>query len=108
MYRTGELDQRISIQEKQRVSDGQGGFEESWSELYEVWAHVRPKGGGEIEEYNRVNNSVSYLIVIRNGYTVNGNNSIVWEGERFNVRVPKTPKKRDLYMEIEAEKGVAV
>ena len=34
----GELKHRITIQENQRVADGQGGFSSNWVELGKVWA----------------------------------------------------------------------
>lgn len=108
-YRTGELDQRITFQERQKVSDGIGGSIDTWvdiSTLASVWAHVRPMSGREVTEYDRVNAEAKYLFVIRNRSDLLEKYRIVWEGEVFNISTIKKPKRRALYIEIEGERGV--
>jgi len=106
-FRPGELDQRIKLEEKTSVDDGLGGSADTWTEVAEVWAHVKPKGGNEKTEFDQVNAVASYLFVIRNGLVVKPSYRIVWAGEVFNIRAPKKPKPRALYMEIDGEQGVA-
>lgn len=108
-YRTGELDQRITFQEEVKTSDGMGGNSIAWSDISigEVWAHVRPVGGREVTEFDRVNAEGRYLFVIRNRQDILDSYRIMWDGEPFNIRLRKQPKKRALYLEIEGERGVA-
>ncbi|MDD5532384.1 MAG: phage head closure protein [Syntrophales bacterium] len=40
MTRTGERDQFIVFQYKTRVSDGMGGFADTWNDLCSVWAKI--------------------------------------------------------------------
>jgi len=108
-YRAGELDQRITFQERQSVSDGMGGSADTWvdiSALSSVWAHARPKSGREVTQYDRVNAETGYLFVIRNRSDLLESYRILWDGEPFNIKAIKKPKGRALYMEIEAERGV--
>ena len=107
-YRAGELDQRITFQERQSVSDNLGGSGDTWvdiAELSEVWAHVRPKSGREVTEYDRVNAETKYLFVIRNRSDLLEKYRILWDGEPFNIYAIKKPKGRSLYLEIEGERG---
>lgn len=108
-YRAGELDQRITFQERQAVPDGMGGSTDTWvniAALSSVWAHVRTKGGREVTQYDRVNAEAGYMFVIRNRSDLLESYRIVWDGEPFNIVTAKKPKGRSLYLEIDTERGV--
>lgn len=110
-YRAGELDQRITFQERVKTSDGMGGYSFTWtniSTLSSVWAHARPRNGREREQFDRVNAEASYLFVVRNRSDIKEDYRIVWDGELFNIRYISKPKTRALYLEIEGERGVAL
>jgi SPP1 family predicted phage head-tail adaptor len=107
-FRTGELDQRITFQERISVSDGMGGSVDTWTDiatLSSVWAHVRPKSGREVTEYDRVNAEAGYLFVIRNRSDILDSYRIMWDGLPFNIKARKQPKTRALYLEIDGERG---
>lgn len=108
-YRVGELDQRITFQERQSVSDGIGGSVDTWvdiASLSSVWAQVRPKSGREVTEYDRVNAETSYTFIIRNRSDLLERYRIVWDGEPFNILAIPKPKSRALYLSIDAQRGV--
>lgn len=108
-YRAGELDQRITFQERQSVPDGLGGSTDTWvnvSTLPTVWAHVRAKTGREVTQYDRVNAETGYLFVIRYRGDILEKYRILWDGEPFNIASISKPKSRSLYMEINGERGV--
>ena len=106
-FRPGELDQRILIQRESETPDEYGGSELTWVDHITVWAHVRPLSGREVTDFDRVNAEARYLFVVRYPVDIRDCDRIVWDGENFNIRVRKQPKGRDLYMQIEAERGVA-
>ena len=108
-YRAGELDQRITFQKRQSVSDGMGGSTDTWvniTTLSSVWAHVRPKSGKENTNYDRVNAEASYIFVIRNRSDILASYRILWDNEPFNISAVLKPKGRSLYLEIDGERGV--
>jgi SPP1 family predicted phage head-tail adaptor len=110
-YRAGELDQRITFQERVSTPDGMGGSSFTWADianLSSVWAHVRPKSGREVTQYDRVNAEAGYLFVVRNRSDIKPSYRIEWQGELFNIRVISQPKGRALYLEIEGDRGVAL
>ncbi|MCC1493421.1 head-tail adaptor protein [Cognatishimia sp. F0-27] len=39
------LNRRLALETRLRSSDGAGGFEETWSQLGELWAQVKPRSG---------------------------------------------------------------
>lgn len=106
-FRPGELDQYIEVQKQVNASDGMGGNALTWQTKGNIFAHVRPLSGREITDYDRVNAEARYLFVVRYPADIADSDRIIWEGEAFNIRVRKAPKGRDLYMQIEAERGAA-
>lgn len=107
MYHPGEMNERIQIIRETRASDGAGGQTLTLSTLASVWAHVRPRSGREMERFDRINASAMYLFVIRYRTDVEESDRILWKGEFYNVRYIAQGTGRNLYLEIDAERGVA-
>ena len=108
-YRVGELDQRVTFQESISTPDGMGGYTSVWQNIANfpvAWAHIRPKSGREVTEYNRVNAEVGYLLVVRYREDISPSYRLLWEGISFNIKVIKQPSGRKLYLEMDIEKGV--
>lgn len=106
-YQIGELDQRITIQREVRGDDGMGGSDLTWETVAEVWAHVRPMSGRELERAHKVGAETMYLVVIRNRPDVDESCIILWRGKRLNIRTVKL-RPRSLWLEMDAEMGVAL
>jgi len=61
----GELRTRLVLEEANRTADEGGGSDVVWNAVDEVWAAVRPSGGGESFESDRVVGRLSHTIFIR-------------------------------------------
>lgn len=107
MYRPGEMNERISIVRESRTSDGAGGQTLTLTTLATVWAHVRPRSGREMERFDRINASGMYLFVIRYRTDVEESDRILWKGEYYNIRFIAQGSGRTMYLELDAERGVA-
>lgn len=59
------LNRELVLEAPVRVSDGAGGFVESWGELGRLWAEVSPRTGRERDGAGLVLARVSYRIVVR-------------------------------------------
>lgn len=107
-FRPGELDQRVTVSRKVMTVDTMGGYTKTWSVLGDFWAHVRPLSGNESAKYDSVQAEARYLFVFRNGIDIQDDDLLTWQTESFNIRVRRQPKNRALYLEVEAERGVAL
>lgn len=110
MSRPGQLDQRITLKRvTARQPDGMGGFTETETTLATVWANVTPGGGTETTEAARVNATAGATFTIRNrpDLALTASDRIEWEGRRYNIRVPEYQGRRAMYLDIQAEAGVA-
>lgn len=64
-FKAQDLQARIKIERKTRVTDGQGGYTTTWNEIGAPWAKWRPLSGNEQFLAMRVHSDVSVRAVIR-------------------------------------------
>jgi len=60
-----DLRHRLTLEELQREGDEGGGFTESWVTVAELWADLRPSGGGEAVEADRLAGRVTHDVALR-------------------------------------------
>lgn len=65
MTGAGDLRHRLALEEPQPVSDGAGGFTESWDTVATVWAALVPSGGVEAVESGRLAGRVTHDVTLR-------------------------------------------
>lgn len=108
--RPGQLDQQITFQRVTETDDGAGGKSEAWADFTTdatVWADPVPMGGKEGIQDGAFNASGNYVFIVRNRQDVSERDRIVWDGVPYNIRNVKRRGGRELYLSIEAERGVA-
>jgi SPP1 family predicted phage head-tail adaptor len=111
-YRPGELDQKIDFRRSILSDDGAGGQTETFCYIKKaVSAHVRPLSGKERERFDKLNAEELTLFVTRyrrDRLDISEDDTIIYDGDLYNIRrIPKR-NKRSMYQEFYAERGVAV
>lgn len=106
-WQPGELDQRVTIVRETLASDGQGGSTLSLSTVATVWAKVIARSGHERMYDDRLNAEAGYTFVIRWRSDVREDDRLSWRGQDYNIRAIAQDGGRKLYLEIDAERGVA-
>lgn len=110
MSNAGNLDQRITFQAQARTPDGAGGSTLAFADVAPdptVWASVFAIRSNETDTEGRLNAAGLYKFTVRNRSDINETHRIVWNSETYNIRNVKRMGGRELYLEIEAERGVA-
>lgn len=110
MSRPGQLDQQVTFQAATTTSDGGGGESKAWADFSTdptVWADVQPMRGSEGLEGTAHNARGSYVFIVRNRTDVTELDRIMWDSVPYNIRNVKRRGGRELYLTIEAERGVA-
>jgi len=64
-FSPSDLRHRLTLEALQREDDEGGGFTESWVELAELFADLRPIGGSESVEADRLAGRISHEVVLR-------------------------------------------
>lgn len=105
--RAGQLDQIVTFQRRTATADGAGGRTYAWTDFARAWANVRARGGRESLAENRVSAEALYTFTIRNRTDVDETFRIIWRDEPYNIRAVMRGGNRPLYLQIDAERGVA-
>ena len=106
---SGQLDQRITLQSFTSVPDGAGGATETWEDYAtdaSPWASVKARFGREQTTDGQVRASGMTTFTIRNRSDVSENDRIIWNGDAYNIRSVLRMGERELYLQIDAERGV--
>ncbi len=61
----GDLNRRITLQQKTRVSDSMGGFIETWTDVATIWAAIWPTSASEAIQAAQMVMTISHRIRIR-------------------------------------------
>lgn len=106
----GKLDQRIILQRQTEAPDGGGGLVRTWGNVANnayPWAMVRAKSGKEGLDEGRTNATFVVVFTIYNRSDLSEKDRVIWNGETYNIRGILRMSGRKLYLQIEAERGVA-
>lgn len=107
MFRPGELDQLIRFESESDAPDNQGGQTVTWVAFpKDTWAKAKPMTGSERDNFDQLENPSTYTFVVRNRFDITEKHRIEWNGQYYNIRSIPTRGKRDLYLQIVAERGV--
>jgi SPP1 family predicted phage head-tail adaptor len=60
-----DLRHRLALEELDRVSDGGGGFTETWVGAATLWCDLRPLAGSETVEADRLAGTVTHEVALR-------------------------------------------
>ncbi len=103
----GDLDQRIVIQRPDMVEDEGGGRSQGWTTVAEVWADAWPVGGQERAAAQRIEAATMVRFKIRNRSGLDTTMRVIWQGKAHNVRHLADAGRREPFLTIDAEAGVA-
>lgn len=107
----GPLRDRIAFKKKVETSDGQGGYAAVWTTQFTVWGSFRPQRGREQMEAGRLESSVSGVVSVRSSSqsrSIQPTWIAVIDGVDYNIRWITNPDRRNKYLEIAVDRGVAV
>lgn len=106
-WQPGELDQRIAIIRESLSDDGMGGSTVTTATVATVWAKVIARSGRERDQADRLAADAGYTFVIRWRGDLLESDRLAWRGQEYNIRAIKQDGGRKLYLELDAERGVA-
>lgn len=105
----GMLREPVTFERAAKVSDGAGGFTETWSAISGASdrAHVRATSGAERWASNRTEAVTQWRIVVRYFSGLLESDRVVIRGRAYNIRFVNNIEMRDRWLEIDLTGGVA-
>lgn len=109
-YNSGMLSEPVEIQRAARVSDGAGGFTETFAALSgaPTLGYVKARSGSERYASNRIEATSSWLLVVRYFSGLVENDIVVIRSRKYNIRFINNVELKDKWLEIDLSGGVAV
>jgi SPP1 family predicted phage head-tail adaptor len=104
----GKLRNKISIQRKTRTPDGGGGWSDTWAEIHNISAYIKPVSGNEVFVAMRIQASITHDIMIRYLDDVKASDRIVFKERLFNIQSVINIEERNRWLQMRCEEGVAV
>lgn len=102
------LDQPIEIQRKTQVQQADGSLATTFTVLTTAFASVKKQRGGESSQSDQTEAVASYIFTIHARTDLLEDDVIVWRSRLYNIRFIDDMGHGQVYMQIEAERGVAV
>lgn len=91
---------KIQIQEKTQVSDGMGGFTETWATVNEVWAAIWPVSAKESRENMRVEANITHNIRIRYRTGIVHAMRVLFGSRTFEIKGLINPDERNIWLDM--------
>lgn len=109
-YNAGMLNEPVSIERAAKVSDGAGGYTETWAVISgaPTRAHAKYLSGSERWASQRVEATAKLRIAVRYFDGLLESDSVVIRSRRCNIRFINNVEFRDRWLEIDLDEGVAV
>lgn len=109
-YHAGMLKEPLTFQRLTRTTDNAGGFTETWTTINgaPTRGHVMSPSGSERFANDRVEGIVRLRITTRYTDKVTERDAVMIRGIRHNIRFINNVEFADKWIEIDAERGVAV
>lgn len=101
----GELNKLITIESREEVDDGAGGFEEVWNTFANAWAKMRPVSARERFFGEKLDHNVTHVVTIRHIPGLKAEMRIVFDGRHLHVRGFRYEDESTHFIEIMAEEG---
>jgi SPP1 family predicted phage head-tail adaptor len=109
--RAGRMRDRVSFQSEERTSDGGGGFTINWVTVVTVWGQLVLETGREKLQADRLESAVAGTLTVRSStetLAITAGMRAVIDGVSYQIRSISNRDRRDDYLEMVVEQGVAI
>lgn len=85
-FKPADMKHRVKVQAASRVSDGQGGFTETWDTTATLWAKVEPVKGWEKMQAQQLQTQLTHKVTVRYSASVTTAKRLLFEGRVLDVK----------------------
>lgn len=96
----GKLNRRVDIVSADQVSDGAGGYEDSFTTVKTVWAGITTLGGREHIEAKQAQAEVTHRIFIRYTPIINHSHLISFAGNKYDIQYLVNINEENKFLEL--------
>jgi SPP1 family predicted phage head-tail adaptor len=103
-----QLNKQVTVQRRAHTQDAAGQVRETWRDLSDVWASIRPLGGREFYAASGQRAEITHEIVMRYGVDILPQDRIEADGRIFEVITPINVGERDRYLRVTSKERADV
>ena len=97
------LDRTVTIRRKTRVSDGMGGFKESWTDVGTSAARISPVSAKDRIQYEQLQYPVTHKVYLPGTADIRAGDQIVLGSRLFAVQGKTNPSEEGHHFEVLCE-----
>ena len=105
--KVGMLSNRIKVQVLTQSTDSQGGYTDSWADLYTVWAAIKQLSQREAFYGQQMESPATHRFTMRYVSGVTTKHRILFGSRTFNITRVNNTEEANVWLEIDAVEGVA-
>ncbi len=102
-YAPARMDKRVVIQNPSRVSDGQGGYAETFPDGDSVWAWIEPVKGYERFQAMQTQTPVTHKVMVRHRADITTASRLRFGDRVFWVKEVLNPGESNQFLNIKAQ-----
>lgn len=106
VLRAGELDRRVTLQQRSGSKDAFGQQLTTWSDMATVWANIRPTNGREILTAGAIAAEVSHIVTIRYRPGIAPSMRLLYGSQVFNIVAVVEPELAHVSLELYCGAGL--
>jgi SPP1 family predicted phage head-tail adaptor len=85
-YPTARMDKRVLLQGPSYSSDGQGGSQETWNDISQVWAQIQPLNGYEKMQAMMIQSPITHKVMMRYRSDVTTALRLLYQDRVFDIK----------------------
>lgn len=94
------LRHRVTLQERSRTPDGQGGFTEAWADVADLWAEIKPQKSYERFQAMQTQSPTTHKITVRYRSGVTTRHRLLYRGRVFDIKGVVNPEEGNATLEL--------
>lgn len=104
-FNASSFDKRVELQSISRVSDGGGGYTDSWATDKSIWCSISPANGYEKFQASQTETPITHKIKCRYDSDITTAKRLKYGSRLFNIKEALNVEERNAYMMLTVEEG---
>jgi len=94
------MNKRVMLQQMARAADGQGGYTETWTDVFRLWAEIVPLKGYERMQAMQLEVPVTHKVNIRYYPGITAKQRLVYGCRIFNIKEAIDPNEGRMFLQL--------
>lgn len=104
--RSGELNRRITIQQRATSTDSYGQQATTWADVLSCWAAIEPLDGRELLLAQAINAEVTHRLTVRYRTGITAAMRATYQGRLFNIHAVLDPDTAHVALQLLCSEGL--